>query len=90
MSKQENLDQLEKHWKKIWEIDNGARISTEAEMKRKYRKWSDCFNYYFDNECQDVTFSLAYYTHTNYFQIWDEPVKFLISCKYLKTSRVGF
>ena len=34
----------------MWEIDNEAKISTEAEMKRKYRKWSDCFNYYFDNE----------------------------------------
>lgn len=57
----------------MWEIDNEAKISTEAEMKRKYRKWSDCFNYYFDNEShffgKDVTFSLACYTHTNYFQI---------------------
>ena len=38
MSKQEDLGRLEKLLEKMREIDNEARISKKAEMKRKFNR----------------------------------------------------
>ena len=38
MSKQEDFVQPEKPLEKTWEIDNEAKISEEAEMKRKFNE----------------------------------------------------
>ena len=38
MSKQEDFHQPEKSLRKTLEIDNEARISKEAEMKRKFNR----------------------------------------------------
>ena len=38
MSKQEDFHWPEKLLKKTWEIDNEARISKKAEMKRKFKR----------------------------------------------------
>ena len=38
MSKQEDFHLPEKPLEKTWEIDNEARISKEAEMKRKFNR----------------------------------------------------
>ena len=42
MSKQEDFHRPEKPLEKTWEIDNGARISKEAEMKRKFNRNQKC------------------------------------------------
>ena len=38
MSKQEDFHQPDKQFQKRREIDNGARISKDAEMKRKFNR----------------------------------------------------
>ena len=38
MPKQDDLHRPEKPLEKTWEIDNEARISKEAEMKRKFNR----------------------------------------------------
>ena len=38
MSKQEDFRRPEKPLEKTWEIDNEARISKKAEMKRKFNR----------------------------------------------------
>ena len=38
MSKQEDFHRPEKLLQKTWEIDNEARISKKAEMKRKFNR----------------------------------------------------
>ena len=38
MSKQEDFGQPEKPLEKTWEIDNEAKISKKAKMKRKFNR----------------------------------------------------
>ena len=42
MSKQEDCHRPEKPPEKTWEIDNEARVSKEAEMKRKFNRNQKC------------------------------------------------
>ena len=94
MSKQENLAQLEKHLKKCGKLIMRLKYQLKPRWKENTENGVTVSIIILIMKViffgKDVTFSLACYTHTNYFQIWDEPVKFLISCTYLKTSGVGF
>ena len=42
MSKQDDFHRPEKPLEKSWEIDNEARISKEAERKRKFNRNQKC------------------------------------------------